>query len=104
MSPISTPSAPFAEVPGGTCGAVPFGLAAGANCTVLYSFAPVAPGLYSEVITITSDVGTATATLSGEGVTGAAAPVELDVLSNWSLLLLLATLAMSALVTMRRHY
>ena len=104
VTAISAPSAPFAEVPGGTCGAVPFGLAAGANCTVLYSFAPVAPGLYSEVITITSDVGTATATLSGEGVTGAAAPVELDALSNWSLLLLLATLAMSALVTMRRHY
>ncbi|TAH46580.1 MAG: choice-of-anchor D domain-containing protein [Gammaproteobacteria bacterium] len=104
VTAISTPSAPFAEVPGGTCGAVPFGLAAGANCTVLYSFSPVAPGLFSEVITITSDVGTATATLSGEGLRGAVAPVDLDVLSNWSSLLLMMMLGMAALVAMRRHY
>lgn len=103
VTAITTPSAPFAEVPGGTCGAVPFGIAAGANCTVLYSFSPVAPGLYSEVITISADVGTATATLSGEGLAGAVAPVELDALSNWSLLLLLAALGMTALVTVRRY-
>jgi uncharacterized repeat protein (TIGR01451 family) len=99
---ISTPAAPFAEVAGGTCGAVTFGLAAGANCTVLYSFSPVAPGTYSEIITITADVGTATATLSGEGVTGAAEAVELDARSIWSSLLLLLTLAMTALLMMRR--
>jgi hypothetical protein len=99
---ISTPAAPFAEVAGGTCGAVTFGLAAGANCTVLYSFSPVAPGTYSEIITITADVGTATATLSGEGVTGAAEAVELDARSIWSSVLLLLTLAMTALLMMRR--
>ena len=100
---ISAPSVPFAEVPGGTCGAVPFGLAAGGNCTVLYSFTPTGPGTFTEVITITADVGTATATLSGEGVTGAVDAVDLDVLSTWSSLLLLMMLGMTALVTMRRY-
>jgi hypothetical protein len=100
---ISAPAAPFAEVAGGTCGAVTFGLVAGANCTVLYSFSPVAPGPYSEIITITADVGTATATLSGEGVTGAAEAVELDAQSILSSLLLLLMLGTTALLMMRRY-
>jgi uncharacterized repeat protein (TIGR01451 family) len=103
VTAISAASAPFAEVPGGTCGAVPFPLAAGASCTVLYSFSPVAPGPYSQLITITADVGTATATLNGEGLAGAAAPVTIDTMSNWSLLLMLVALGMTALVAMRRY-
>ena len=100
---ITTTTAPFAEVAGGTCAAVPFGLAAGANCTVLYSFAPVAPGVFSQVLTITADVGTVTATLSGEGLAGAVDAIELDALSNWSGLLLLMMLGMTALLVMRRY-
>ena len=103
VTAISVPSAPFAEVAGGTCGTVPFGLAAGTNCTVLYSFAPVAPGLYSEVITITADVGTATATLNGEGVAGFVDTIDLDARSIWSSLLLLVMLGMTGLVMMRRY-
>ena len=100
---ITAAIAPFAEVAGGTCAAVPFGLAAGANCTVLYSFAPVAPGVFSQVLTITADVGTVTATLSGEGLAGAVDAIELDALSNWSGLLLLMMLGMTALLVMRRY-
>ncbi|HQZ61033.1 MAG TPA: choice-of-anchor D domain-containing protein [Dokdonella sp.] len=103
VTAITPAAAPFAEVAGGTCGAVPFALAAGANCTVLYSFTPTAAGMFSQVITITSDVGTATATLSGEGLAGLVDTVELDVLSPWSSLLLLMLLGLTAAMATRRY-
>lgn len=104
VTAISAASAPFAEVAGGTCGAVPFPLAAGANCTVIYTFSPVAPGPYSQVITITADVGTATATLNGTGLpSGSTGAVDLDTLSRFTTLLLLVLMGMAGLMAMRRH-
>ena len=102
VTAITAALAPFAEVAGGTCGAVSFNLAAGANCTVLYSFSPTAPGPFSQVITITADVGTVTATLTGNGAAGAVDAVDLDALSPWSALLLLAALGLVASLRMRR--
>lgn len=101
MTAITAALAPFAEVVGGTCGTVPFNLTAGSSWTVLYSFTPTAPGPYSQVVTITADVGTATATLSGNGAAGAVDAVDLDAVSPMAALLLLLGLGLMAMRTMR---
>lgn len=101
VASISAPAAPFALVAGGTCGAAPFSLAAGASCTLVYRFAPTAGGTFSSSITITSDGGTLTATLSGTGQ--AFAPTQVNTLSSWSTALLLLLLGFTTAVVMRRR-
>lgn len=99
VTALSAVVAPFAQVAGGTCGAVPFTVAAGTSCTVLFSYSPAAAGSSSQVVTVTADVGTASATLTGTGVVPIALPV-----SGWlasSLLLLL--LGMGGFVALRRQ-
>ena len=46
-------------------------LAAGANCKVMVAFAPVAPGVVNDTLTVPSDANTATTPLSGTGIQGA---------------------------------
>ncbi len=104
VTSISPVAAPFAEVAGGMCGAVPFNLVAGAGCTVLYSFSPTLEGPYSQLVTVTANVGTATATLIGTGLpAGLVGPVQIDTLSTWSSLLMLVLLSLGGLMAIRRH-
>lgn len=63
----SNASAPFFNA-GGTCGNVPFTIAANGSCTVSYAFFPLAAGVATQVITVTSSApGSGTITLSGTG-------------------------------------
>ncbi len=64
---LSAVSAPFAQIAGGSCGVVPFNLAAGSSCTVLYRFAPTATGSFNQTVTVSSTAGNATANLVGIG-------------------------------------
>lgn len=77
VTALTTPTAPFARS-GGTCAAsLPITLAAGANCTLTYTFAPTAPGAASQILTATADApGSGTIALSG---TGAAAQADVAV-------------------------
>lgn len=101
VSAISAPAAPFSLVAGGTCAAAPFTLAAGASCTLVYRFAPTSAGSYSSSVTITSDGGSVTATLSGTGAL--ARPAQIDTLSPWSMSLMLLLLGITTAVVMRRR-
>lgn len=96
---ISAVTAPFAQIAGGTCPATtPFPLAAGASCTVLYTFTPTTAGTFSQIVTITADVGTATATLSGTGVSVIQLP-----LGGQAMWLLLGLLTVGSLVVLHRR-
>lgn len=101
VSAISAPTAPFSLAAGGTCAAAPFTLAAGTSCTLVYRFAPVASGVFSSSINVTSDGGSLTASLVGVGQ--AARPAQVDTLSNWSTALLLLMLGLTSAVVMRRR-
>jgi len=71
VTAITVPSAPFASLAGGSCGAVPFTVAAAGSCTLSYRFSPTATGGASQVLTFTSDAsGTPDnlVTLTGVGV------------------------------------
>lgn len=71
VTALTAAAAPFART-GGSCMAVPFTLAAGANCTLIYTFTPSAPGAASQSISVTADVpGSGSFTLSGEGAPSA---------------------------------
>lgn len=71
VTALTAAAAPFART-GGSCMAVPFTLAAGANCTLIYTFTPSAPGAESQSISVTADVpGSGSFTLSGEGAPSA---------------------------------
>ena len=98
VNTISAVTAPFAQVAGGTCGATPFALAGGAQCTVFYTFTPTTQGDFSQVVTITSTGGTVTATLSGRGV----AVIQLP-LGGPASLLLLGLLGLAAMLVLRRR-
>lgn len=98
VTALSAVTAPFSQIAGGTCGALPFTLPANGSCTVLYGFSPVAAGTYSQVVTVTADVGTVDVTLAGLGVVVVAVP--LGGATSWLLLSLL--LAGSLLVLRRR--
>ncbi len=71
MSAITAPTAPFSAT-GGTCGAVPITLAAGASCTLIYRFSPSAIGNFSQTLAMTSNGGNPSFTLQGIGISGAA--------------------------------
>jgi hypothetical protein len=95
---IAAPTAPFSVV-GGTCGAVPFSLAAAASCTVDYRFTPAAGGAFANAVAITSDGGNITVNLSGRGVVA----IPLNALTGWNSVLLLSLLGLSTLVLVRRR-
>lgn len=95
---LSAVAAPFSQVAGGTCGALPFTLNAGASCTVLYRFSPSAAGLYTQVVTVTADVGTVDVTLTGRGILAIALP--LGGTASW---LLLGLVIAGSLVVLRRR-
>ncbi len=98
VTSIDGPAAPFA-ITGGTCGAPPIALAAGASCTLTISFNPVAVGNFLGTLTINTDIPSAvTVNLSGAGAVPPPAfiPASSD-LSRWLLLGLLAVLGFVAL-------
>ena len=99
VTDITAALAPFAMVAGDSCGATPFTLAAGATCTVIYSFSPTMQGSFSQVITITADVGTAEATLSGRGAVTAAVLVPAGSIMAW----LLLAMMLGGVVALRRR-
>ncbi|WP_440223631.1 beta strand repeat-containing protein [Dokdonella sp. MW10] len=70
VTSVTAPAAPFASS-GGTCGATPITIAAGASCTLGYAFAPTATGPASQAITISAGAaGNGSVALSGTGTQG----------------------------------
>lgn len=96
---LSAVIAPFSQIAGGTCGALPFTLPAGGSCTVFYLFSPSADGLFSQQVTITADVGILNVTLRGRGVVA----IQLPLGGGLSSLLLIALLGLTTLVSLRRR-
>lgn len=73
---LTAATAPFARS-GGTCSAVPITIAAGASCTLTYTFAPTATGPANQLLSVTANApstGSGTIALSG---TGASAQVPI---------------------------
>ena len=96
---LSAVTAPFSQIAGGSCGAVPFSLAAGASCTVLYAFQPTTLGSFNQTVTITADVGTATASLLGT----AFVPTPVNALSLQMLAMLIAGFGLFGMLMLRRR-
>jgi uncharacterized repeat protein (TIGR01451 family) len=72
---LDAPSAPFARS-GGNCGALPITIAAGANCTLDYTYSPTATVTSNQTLTVTADApGSGTIELGGTGVQGTLAIV-----------------------------
>lgn len=67
----TVPDPPFAVDESGCAGRV---LAAGMTCSRVVAFRPIAPGDAGGSLTVSSDGGTATATLAGTGTTGVPGP------------------------------
>jgi hypothetical protein len=79
ITAVSAAAAPFAST-GGTCGAVPITIAAGASCTLTYNFTPAAAAAATQTITLTTTAtGAAGFDLTG---TGTASPGVLGVSST----------------------
>jgi hypothetical protein len=72
VTALTAAAAPFARS-GGTCGAtLPITIAAGANCTLTYTFAPTATGAANQPLTVTANApGSGTITLTGTGTPSA---------------------------------
>jgi hypothetical protein len=104
ISAVTPATAPF-SANGGTCGAVPITLAAGANCTLIYRFSPSVSGSFSQTLTLTSNGGNPSFSLQGTGVLGAAPrPAVIPATGATSLILLaLLTLSIAGWVYSRRH-
>lgn len=104
ITAITAPTAPFTRS-GGTCSATPISLAAGASCTLIYGFSPTALGSFSQALTVTSNGGSPTFTLSGTGVSGAAPrPAVVPASGSFSLVVLaLLTLGFAAFAYARRN-
>lgn len=68
VTALTAAAAPFART-GGTCASsLPITIAAGASCTIGYSFAPTVAGPASQALTISANApGSGTVTLSGNG-------------------------------------
>ena len=96
LSSITAPAAPFSIV-GGSCLALPFTLAAGAQCTVDVTFAPTTLGTFSSSLLIHSNAASSPTevTMSGTLLAATAVPV-----SN-PLALLLLGLALAWMASMR---
>jgi hypothetical protein len=100
ISALDAPTAPFART-GGTCSTVPITIAAGANCTIIYTFAPTAAGNFSQILAVTSDAnGGGPITLTGAGVVAIPLPAG-STLS--ALLLLLSLVGVAGVVLTRRN-
>lgn len=70
INPLTAAAVPFA-LAGGTCSSPPINLAAGASCTLQYSFSPVAAGPAAQTLTVTSSgQGSGTISLTGTGLQG----------------------------------
>jgi hypothetical protein len=70
VNPLTAAAAPFA-LAGGTCSSPPINLAAGASCTLQYSFSPAAAGPAAQTLTVTSSgQGSGTISLTGTGLQG----------------------------------
>jgi len=72
VTTLTAAAAPFARA-GGSCSAVPpITIAAGANCTLTYTFAPSASGAANQTLTVTTAApGSGTIALSGTGTPSA---------------------------------
>lgn len=72
ISALSTAATPFARS-GGSCAAMlPFSIAPGANCTLIYTFSPTAVGPASQAISVSANApGGGSFTLSGTGAPSA---------------------------------
>ena len=96
-------------ITGGTCGATPITLAAGANCTLTMTFSPAATGPAAGTLSFTASAGAgigpnATVALSGTGMAPPPAPITtVPVNSPWALAALLAMFGLLAGVTLRRR-
>ncbi len=107
---LGTDTADFA-ISGGTCGAAPFTLAAGASCTVAVTFSPTTAGpLSGELSFDAGGVGVRggpilAVALVGVGVAGGPAPVVANVPVNspWALIALLGMFGLIASVSLRRR-
>ena len=67
VTTLTAPAAPFART-GGTCAATPISIAAGASCTLIYTFAPSAPGAASQTLTVSANApGSGSIALVGNG-------------------------------------
>lgn len=97
---ISAPTAPF-STSGGTCGATPFDLAAGASCTVVYTFAPVTIGSFNASVIVSAGADSATVGLSGSSL--APPPAFIPVDSPWALALLAAMMSLVAGIAVVRR-
>jgi hypothetical protein len=69
VSAISAAVAPFVHV-GGDCPALPFELAPGASCALLYSFSPTQVGPASQTFSVTSNAGAHSFVIEGNGIPG----------------------------------
>jgi len=88
ISQFIPPQAPF-SITGGSCGASPRMLAAGASCTVVLGFAPASGGLFSGMFTIVSNAPSSphTIVLSGGGFAAAVMVPTLELTGLWLLVL-----------------
>lgn len=69
VTTLTAPTAPFARSGGNCATSPPITLAAGANCTLVYTFSPSASGVASQTLSVTANVpGSGTIALSGNGV------------------------------------
>lgn len=69
VTALTAPNAPFARAGGSCATTLPITLAAGASCTLGYTFAPSATGAATQTLTVTANApGSGTIALSGTGV------------------------------------
>ncbi len=94
VTALTAAAAPFARS-GGTCSAsVPFALAAGASCTLLYTYAPTSgPGSSQFMTVATNAVGSSSFSLTGAALASSVPVPALSVLGLGLMVLLLAGVA-----------
>lgn len=73
VTALTAAATPFARTGKGSCAAtLPITLAAGASCTLAYTFTPTATGAANQTLTVTANApGSGSIALSGTGVSGA---------------------------------
>ncbi len=94
VTALTAAAAPFARS-GGTCSAsTPFALAAGASCTLLYTYAPTSGPGSSQFMTVTTNAVGGTFSLTGTALAPSVPVPALSVLGLGLLVLLLAGVAL----------
>ncbi len=93
ISQVTDPLTPFAVLPG-TCGAVPFMLAADAQCELEVTFRPTASREFLASFDIISDAADSPATVNLRGI---GLLVEVPALNQWMLMLLAGLLLLAAI-------